>query len=154
MKYFASFLIISIVFLSTIGLPANITNRILSPNLIMRYALTDNEMEGLRIVEERYPGKYELLGSDSFYIAYVQSDVKWFYPKRTKVASLDENIMSGDFRSCKCDIILLREAIYREPYAFGNGAIYKVEYNPIEVAKRQGYSEVWSNGEISCLVRK
>jgi hypothetical protein len=149
-----SLLVAIITFFSLIGLPANITNRTLSPNLIMRYGLTDNELEGLKVVEDRFQGKYELLGSDSFYISYIQSDVKWYYPKRTKVASLDENIMSGDFSTCKCDIILLREATYKEPYGFGNGAIYKIEYNPIEVAKRQGYDEVWSNGEISCLVRK
>ncbi len=140
----------AMTFLSTIGLPSNMTNRTLSPTLIVRYALTSGEMEGLRVAESCQP---KVLGSDSFYLAYALSDSRWLYSAPARTTPLDKQIITGDFKGSKADVILLRHALYKEPFAFGSGAIYLLRYNPVEAAKAQGYREVYDNGEISCLVR-
>ena len=140
-----------VVFMSTIGLPSNITNRDLSKNQIMRYALTANEMEGLKVAGTYKP---KILGTDPFYLAYVGTDGNWFYPIHQKAISIGDSILNGNFNDCPCDVIILRDALYKEPFAYGSGTIYKLEFNPVEVAKKQGYTEVWNNGEIHCLIKR
>jgi hypothetical protein len=144
-----------LVFLSVIGLPSNITNRAFSQNLIVRYAFTDAELsakDNLNIDLVYQNGG--ILGADSYYIAYIQSDVDWYWPQRTKVRDIDQYILKGNFADCPYGIILIREALYNEPFAFGNGSIYKVEYNVLELAKQQGYKEIWQKGGVHCLTRK
>lgn len=147
--------IVAIVFLSIIGLPSNITNRAFSQNLIVRYAFTSAELstrDNLTIEQVYQNGG--ILGADSYYIAYIQSDIDWYWPQRTKVRGIDEYILSGNFKDCPYGIILIREALYNEPFAFGNGSIYKIEYNVLESAKQQGYKELWQKGGVHCLIRK
>ena len=141
--------VISIVsFLSIIGLPSNLTNRNISNNLIVTYGLTKGEMQGFEVAKD-YDPKY--LGSDSYYLAYVQSYIDWYYPIRTKVTYIEDNIINGNFIDCRCDVILLRDSLWQNPFGYGSGAIFKVGYNPVELAKKQGYEEVYDNGEIHCL---
>ena len=138
-------------FMSTIGLPTNLTNRTISKNQIVRYAFTEKELEGLVIAETYQPKR---LGSDSFYLSYIQSHIKWCNSVDILSITVDGNIFNADFSDCTADVIVLRDALYKEPFAFGSGAIYKLNYNPIELAKTQGYREVYNNGEIHCLVKE
>jgi hypothetical protein len=84
----------------------------------------------------------------------MQSEVEWYWPQKSKVISIDDYILNGDFTNCPCDILLLREALNREPFAFGNGSIYKIDYDTVQRAIEQGYSVVWSNSDIACLIKK
>lgn len=140
-----------IAFMSAIGLPSNISNRALSPNLIVRYGFTEKELEGF-IVAENYGTKR--LGSDSLYLAYVQSHVRWCNSRGSNSVTLDSNILGGSFKDCAADVIVLRDSLYKEPFAYGSGAIYKLYYNPVEIAKQQGYKEVFDNGEVHCLIKQ
>ena len=154
-RYMAVCLILIIVFFNIIGLPSNTYNRMLSPNLIVRYTLTEGELAGKQFInKEVVHDNGGILGSDSYYVAYIQSDIDWYWPQRTKVRSIDKYILSGNFVDCPYDIIMLRESLYKEPFAFGNGSIYKLNYNPIELAQKQGYEKYWWNEEVVCLVRK
>ena len=134
-----------VVFTSIIGLPSNMTNRILSPNLIVRYAFTDNELEGLSIAKSYNPN---VLGSDPIYMGYIRSEYQG------KLEYLDRYILAGDFTACGADVILLRDALYKEPFGYGSGAIYNLPFNPIEIAIKQGYRDMWSNDEIHLLVKE
>jgi hypothetical protein len=133
-----------IVFLSTIGLPSNLSNRSVSENLIVRYAFTENEMEGLQVAKSYNP---KIIGSDPIFLSYIGSYYQGY------LEYLEDYIINGNFIGCKADVLLLRNALYKEPFGFGSGSIYRLNYNPIEVAKTQGYKEVWNNSEISCLVK-
>jgi hypothetical protein len=148
-------LLVSIIFFNIIGLPSNITNRTFSKELIVRYGLTDKELEGKKLITKELIEQHGgVIGSDTFYAAYIKSDIYWYWPQNTKVMVIDDYILSGNFKDCPYGIIMLRDALYKEPFGFGNGSIYKLEYNPIERAKTQGYNEIWGNEEIHCLVRK
>jgi len=140
-----------IAFLSTVGLPNNMTNRLFSPNLIARYALTEKEMEGKEIAESYDP---KVLGADPYMMSYIHSDAFWHYPINQKALSAGNNIIHGDFANSPCDVILLRAALRTEPFAFGSGAIYKLEGDPVRAAEKAGYEVVFDNGEVQCLVRR
>lgn len=144
-------LVTALAFLNTIGWWSNLNQRAISPNQIVRYALTQGEMDGLAIADRLEP---KILGVDPYYLSFVMSTDDW-HGSTTKVpVYLDRNLLDADFRNCKADVILLRKAVYTEPFAFGSGEIHRLKYNPVELAKRQGYTEVWNNGEIACLVRR
>lgn len=140
-----------IAFMSAIGLPTNISNRTLSPDLIVRYGFTAKELEGFVIAETYNPQR---IGSDSFYLAYVQSHARWCNSRGNNAVTLDANVMNADFTNCIADVIVLRDSIYKEPWGYGSGAIYKVLYNPVKLAMEQGYKEVFDNGEVHCLIRR
>lgn len=140
-----------ISFMSLIGLPSNLTNKTLSENQIVRYAFTEKELEGFVIAETYNPEK---IGSDSFYLSYIQSHVRWCNSRSNKAVTIDNNIISGDFNDCVADVIVMRDSLYKEPFAYGSGIIYKVNYNPVLVAISDGYKEVYNNGEVHCLIRK
>jgi hypothetical protein len=144
-----SILVVGVVFFNIIGLMSNNTQRALSPNQIVRYGLTDREMAGLIVAESYNP---KLIGSDSYYLAYVQ--VKEEHYGSSKIIGLEEYIFAGDFRDCPADVLILRESLYKEPFGYGGGTIYKLEFNPADIAVRQGYKLVYDNGDIQCLVRK
>ncbi len=152
--YFARITIVVLVgvvaFLSTIGLPSNLTNRTLSPNLIVRYGLTAGEMEAKQIAEAYKPN---VLGVDPYYMAYLQADAEWLLSPKRKSISLEKNILSGEFGESPSDVIILRDALYTEPLGYGGGTIYRLGYNPIEQASKQGYTKVWENGEACVLIR-
>ena len=139
-------LVVIMTFLSTIGLMSNMTNRTLSPNLIVRYAFTEGEIESLTIIQEYGP---QIVGTDLIFCPLVVVNTSGI-----RVIPLIDEILSGNFRDQRADMLLLRDALYEEPFGFGNGAIYKLNYNPVEFAKQQGYSEVYYNGEVHVLVKE
>lgn len=142
-----SILVAGIVFFNIIGLMSNNTQRALSPNQIVRYGLTDREMAGLIVAESYNPKK---IGSDTYYISYVVSDLKLL----SKVEWIEDHIFKGDFRDCEADVLLIRDSLYREPFGYGGGTIYRLNFNPADIAAKQGYRLVYSNGDIQCLVRR
>jgi hypothetical protein len=144
-----SILVVGVVFFNIIGLMSNNTQRALSPNQIVRYGLTDREMAGLIVAESYNP---KLIGSDSYYLAYVQ--VKEEHYGSSKIMGLEEYIFAGDFRDCPADVLIIRGSLYREPFGYGGGTIYRLEFNPADIAVKQGYRLVYDNGEVACLIRK
>ncbi len=141
-------LVVVLVFLSTIGLMSNMTNRTLSPNLTVRYALTENEMKGLVAIQEY---DFQTLGTDQIYGIFV------FTCTDIRVVTITKEIISGTFeieRPYTPDMLLLRKSLYAEPFGSGGGTIYILSYDPIELAKQQGYHEIWRNDEVICLVKK
>jgi len=145
-QWVISILVVVIVFLSTIGLTSNMTNRTLSPNLIARYVFTEGEMESLTVVQEY---NLQVVGTDPMFSPLVNANLN-----NVKVISLTDEILSCDFRSQRADILLLRDALHKEPFGYGAGTLYKLEYDLVEVAKQQGYREVWRNGEVTCLIKE
>jgi hypothetical protein len=135
-----------IVFLSTIGLPSNITCRVISPNLIVRYALTAQELEGLDFADEL---KDSVVGIDPIYMNALTNNESF----QGTAVSISSCLLTRDFSNPKVDALLLRDAVYTEPFGFGNGTIYQLSYNIIEEAQNQGFVEIRHNDAIHLLIR-
>ena len=134
-----------VVFLSTIGLMSNMTNRALSPNLIVRYAFTKGEAEALAAI----PAHGSLvIGTDPIFQNFVNAY------SHNKVIHIADEILSGDFSGSQADIIILRSALSNEPFGFGGGTIYRLEYDILALIKQQGYRKLWENKEVVCLIRR
>lgn len=146
----AAALLSVIVFLSTIGVPLNQTNRSLSPNLIVRYALTEKEMQGLAVAASLHP---QIVGTDPLYWNAMVSDPRYSWTTATAI-SLESSLVSGDFTNTKADMLLIREALNKEPCGYGGGQIYWLNYDIVGRATEQGYRVAWSNEEIYCLERE
>jgi hypothetical protein len=142
-----SVLVMAVVFFNIIGLMSNNTQRALSPNQIVRYGLTDKEMAGLIVATSYNPNK---IGSDTYYLSYVVSDIK----RLSRAEWIEDHIFKGDFRDCEADVLLIRDSLYREPFGYGGGTIYRLNFNPADIAAKQGYRLVYSNGDIQCLIRR
>lgn len=142
-------LVAGIAFLSTIGLPSNNTNRDFSPNLIVRYAFTEKEMQVLDQVNMLDGSKVKYIGADPLYQFMMSNNTKY----TGKIDILTDNLISGDFTTVRANIIILRDSIYKEPFGFGGGTIYRLNPWIIDRAKSQGYTEIWSNGEVHILER-
>ncbi len=139
----------SIAFLSTIGLPSNLTNRELSPSLIVRYAFTDTELEGLDQIRLIDGEDTPYIGADPLYRNLIMSNTYY----TGIVDSLEKSLVSGDFTEVRADTIVLRNALCEEPFGFGSGTIYQLDSGIIDAARSQGYTEVWDNGEVYLLTR-
>lgn len=141
--------VVLIAFTSTIGLPANVNNRVLSPNLIVRYGMTDSEMQALYVVKDKSPA---LVGSDPLYYNVLINNTVLSRTNRTTV-SIGDNLVTGDFSQVKADLIVLRKAVYTEPFGFGGGTIYRVPAGILGTIKSYGYHETWSNEDVYILER-
>jgi len=143
-----SVLVVAMVFLSTIGWMSNMTNLTLSPNLIARYAFTEGETESLVVALQYSP---QTIGTDPMFSPFVRANTD---STVVKTVSLTDEILSGDFQDRRVDILLLRDALHEEPFGFGGGTIYKLDYDLVALAVQQGYYTVWENGEVTCLLRQ
>ena len=141
-----------ITFLSTIGLASNMTNRALSPNLVVRYAFTDAEMSGVDAIAIQYAHDSQVtMGVDSmFYLPAAAAVGKY---SDNKVISVTDEILSGNFEDSRADVLILRKALSNEPFGSGQGAIYMLSYDPVVLAEQQGYFKTWENEEVTCLMR-
>jgi hypothetical protein len=140
-----------IAFLSTIGLASNMTNKALVPNLTVRYALTDGELASLsRITAAEYSNK--TIGTDPILALPTRSIVN-NSSGAIKQVSITHEILSGDFSDSLADVLLLRNSLSSEPFGFGGGDIYKIDYDIASVAAQQGYQKAWETEEVVCLIR-
>lgn len=135
-----------VVFLSMVGLPSNTTNRSLSRHQIVRYALTQGELDSIPIAKSFSP---KLLGTDPLLIGPLVAE-----EQNHTAVSIETNILTDNFTGSPCDVIILRDALYKEPFGYGSGAIYSLKTTPVIRAEVQGYIEVWHNTEAHVLVKK
>jgi hypothetical protein len=145
----AALLVSGIAFLSTIGLPSNNTNRDLSPNLVVRYAFTEKELEGLSQINKLDADVVAYIGADPLYRNLIMANTTY----TGTVDSLEKSLVSGDFTKIRDDVIVLRNSLEREPFGFGSGTIYKLDPRITEVPESQGYTKIWSNEEVHLLQR-
>ena len=135
----------AIVFLSTNGLASNMTNRTLFPDITVRYAFTNTEIASLgKIIEH----DEAVVGTDPLFALPARRIIN------SKVLSLESELLSGNFSNSTADILLLRSALNEEPIGLGDGTIYRLSYDIVATAEEQGFQKVWSNKEVTCLIRK
>lgn len=135
-------------FLMMIGLPCNMDNYTFSKNQLVRYALTQGELDAAEWALAECDSS---IGVDAYY-----TFVANMLPKEQgdRLVGINKEILSKDYDSLEHDIILIRDAIAYEPFALGEGRVYKLLYDPNVELIASGYELVYSAGGVNGYVRE
>jgi len=124
-------------FLMMIGLPCNMDNYTFSRNQLARYAMTQGELGAAEWALDKYSGNISV---DNYYTFAAN-----LLPEEGhRLVGINKEILSNDYDSLESDIILIRDAIAYEPFALGEGCVYKLLYDPNVVLTEIGYELVYS----------
>jgi len=133
----ATIAVVGLSFLMMVGLPCNMDNYTFSKNQLARYALTQGELDAAEWAIGEYDGD---IGVDTYYTfaanVLPESD--------DRLVGINTEILSNDYESLNCSAILIRDAVAYEPFAVGNGHVYKLLYDPNTVLTEAGYELVYS----------
>ena len=134
-------------FLMMIGLPCNMDNYTFSGNQLARYALTQEELSAAEWAIGEYDGD---IGVDTYYTfaanVLPESD--------GRLMGINTEILSNDYESLNCSVVLMRDAVAYEPFAIGDGHVYKLLYDPNETLVESGYELMYNADRVSGYARR
>jgi len=139
--------VIVLSFLMMIGLPCNMDNHTFSRNQLARYALTQGELDAAEWALDEYD---DSIGVDTYYT--YAADLLPEYDDR--LVGINKAILSNDYSSLNCSAILIRDAIVCEPFALGEGRVYKLLYDPNVALIETGYKLVYSADGVNGYARE
>jgi len=134
-------------FLMMIGLPCNMDNYTFSKNQLARYALTQGELDAAEWAIGEYDGD---IGVDTYYTFAAN-----MLPESDgRLVGINTEILSNDYESLNCSVVLMRDAVAYEPFAIGDGHVYKLLYDPNETLMKSGYELVYNTDGVSGYARR
>jgi len=134
-------------FLMMIGLPCNMDNYTFSENQLARYALTQGELDAVDWAVAETDGE---IGVDNYYMHAAN-----LLPEDDRrLVGINTEILSNDYDSLGCDVVLMRDAVAYEPFALGEGCVYRLLYDPNVELVEAGYELVYSGGGVNGYVRR
>jgi len=137
---FSFVFVVSLTFLMIMSPPANVDNHIFSPNTGVRYALTESEMQAIKITSEVWNGT---LGADRYY----SSNSMWWMGYNTK--PIDDCLYKKDFKECRSMLVLIRSEIINKPFKLFQST-YRLDYDPRIILEEEiEYSKIYENGQVS-----
>jgi hypothetical protein len=139
---YAPVIVCGLAFLGMIGLPGNIDNRSLSQNQIVRYALTADEVDMFQQVMENVEGN---VGVDDYYTTAAH----YFPQYRERLVNITDKLVAGE--RVTVSTVIIREEVRNQAIGFGNGVIYKLNYDPILTLQQQGYRIIYRNQDVTAL---
>ena len=134
-------------FLMIIGLPCNMDNYTFSRNQLARYALTQGELDAAEWALDEYDDN---IGVDNYY-TFATNLLPW---KGHRLVGINREILSNDYSSLNYSVVLIRDTIANEPFALGEGRVYKLLYDPNVVLIEVGYRLVYSAGGVNGYARE
>ena len=132
-------LIFVLTFLSIIGFPSNQTNRTLSRNQVVRFALTTAESQAVQTVAANYEGT---IGADGFYTK-IQFTPELLAELRGNLEWIQSCLLTKDFSQASSRMFLIREEIVSQPFGTGSGSYYRLNYDPRQVLAEQGFHKIY-----------
>ena len=129
-----------LAFLLIMSLEANIDNRIFSPNIGIRFAFTDSELQAGNTISTIYN---ERLGTDSYY------GILFRYQLYSKYISIDNSLDTGDFRILSDLMIIIREETMNHPLSRPRQSPLTIKYNPFLIIEEQNFSRIYNCGSVS-----
>lgn len=139
--------VVALSFLMMIGLPCNMDNYTFSQNQLARYALTQGELDAAKWALTEYDSN---IGVDNYYTFAANLLLE----KDHRLVGINKEILSNDYSSLNCSMVLMRDAIAYEPFALGDGHVYKLLYDPNIALTEVGYELVYSANGVNGYVRK
>ncbi|MBN2098738.1 MAG: hypothetical protein JW753_03985 [Dehalococcoidia bacterium] len=126
-------------FISIVSPMANMDHPITSRNTTVRYAYTESELWAATTIANTWSAN---VASDGYY-----SDV--FPPPKTAGVkqSLSTDFINKDFSNRRDQVVVIRQEILEKPFYLPE--IYKLDYDPRQVLKEQGFSQVYDCGTVS-----
>jgi hypothetical protein len=138
--------VIMLSFLMMIGLPCNMDNDTFSKNQLARYALTQGELDAAKWTLDKYEGN---IGVDNYY-TFANNLLS---SQDHRFVGINKEILSNDYSTLNCSLVLVRDAIAYEPFALGEGRVYKLLYDPNVALTEYGYRRVYSADGVNGYIK-
>jgi hypothetical protein len=137
---FLAVLIFSLSFLMILSPVANLDNPKFSPNIQVRFALTESELRALETVSNM---ENKTIGVDQYY-----SNLRW---SSYTVEDISEQIYSRNYIGCDNILILIRKEIVDHPLQIFR-IKYKLDCDPREDLTEQFFSQFYDSGSVSGFI--
>jgi len=125
--------------LLVLGLPANRDNGALAEDLMVRFALTHEEIEAVEYALDNYGGK---IGMDAYYAVAAGH---MFDDERYRLVDITQPLLYADFADIGADVLVVRNEVASKPFGFGESKIYRLNYITYTELIEQGYEPVFIN---------
>jgi hypothetical protein len=128
-------------FISIASPMAEMDQPITSKNTTVRYAYTESELAAANTIASTWSAD---VASDGYY-----SDV--FPPPKTAGMnpSLSTNLINKDFTNRRDQVVVIRQEIVEKPFYLPE--VFKLDYDPRDVLKEEGFSQVYDCGTVSAF---
>ena len=124
--------------------PLNLDNRTFSPNMVVRYALTESEMQAMYMVSGISASE---VGGD----CYITDPQKAGVLLDRKTKDISTQLCTGDFTDCQDSFLLIRGEITEHPFKVPNGT-YRLDYDLEQALNKQGFLKIYACGSVSGFV--
>lgn len=125
--------------LLVLGLPANRDNGALAEDLMVRFALTHEEIEAAEYALDNYGGT---VGMDAHYAVSV---AHMFEDARFRLVDITQSLLNADFADTGANVLVIRNEVASKPFGSGEGRIYKLDYTPYLALIEQGFEPIFIN---------
>lgn len=133
-----------LAFLMIMSPQINLDNRTFSPNIGVRYALTDSEMQAIYMASSISTSE---VGGD-WYITKPQY-AGWLLDRETE--DISEELCTRDFTDCQDSFLLIRGEITEHPFKVPNG-IYQLDYDLEQALNKQGFLKIYACSSVSGFI--
>ena len=137
--FLMSLSIFSLSFLLIISSLANIDNRFFSPNIGVRSAFTESELQAMKTISEIWNGT---IGCDRY------GRIPYIFQLNREFADIDDSLYSGDFTDLQDIMILVREEIVKHSF-FTSRGLLKLKYNLHIALDNQNFSNIYDCGSVN-----
>lgn len=138
-KFIFSFLFVMVLtFLMIMSTPANTDNRIFSPNIGIRYAYTESEMNVASFFART---SVNTIFTDFYYGLAFSNQYS-----NVSVLSLDESLYNKNFKHDET-IKIIRKEIISRPFGL-YGVLYCLDYDPNEILCSSGFNKIYDSSMV------
>jgi len=131
--------VVALSFLMIMSPPANVDNPLFSPNSLMRYSLTEAELETITTLTDKWDGPIE---TDAYFVNCLDLQ----YPQ---ISTFCQHLYSDDYLDLGDRILVVREVIVGRPFKIFS-SIYKLDYDLNVKLDGLGFSRIYDSNAGSC----
>jgi hypothetical protein len=139
-------LVFALSFLTVIGPAVNEDNRIFSPNIQVRLAFTQSEVQAFDTISRFYDGE---IGID----AYGVRPLQLILAPNNEISSIDDQLFSRDYGDSQDRLMLIRKEIVVNPLQISRFAPFRLDHDPRQVLAEQGFSRIYDSGSWAGFVK-
>lgn len=144
-------------FLMMMSPNANMDNRTLSPNTVVRFAFTQSELAAMKTVSAIHDGD---VAADR-YVAHLSDKIRRELHDSSLIGlsvlpriavDMGDELYSGEFHTLNGTLVLIRDEVIHHPFQIGPEGILRLTYDPRKSLTEQLFSKVYDCGSVSGFV--